>query len=118
MLSLYVICFVIGMVIGLKHLRLGFTALFVFTNNEPLSSWICIICGPISTLPAVITSLFNKKFAGYWLVSGAILSFAVISLDRENMLPMMIRISAPMFLIGVAFFGIASANKSESVTHN
>lgn len=115
MSSLFVICFTIGIVIGLKHLRLGLMAIFVFKNNEPLSSWIFIICGPISTLPAVITSLFNKEFAGYWLVSGGFLSFAAMLFERETM---MIRISAPMILIGVAFIGIALAHKSESATHN
>jgi hypothetical protein len=113
--------FIIGIAVGLIHHRLGMTSIFVFNNNEPLSSWICIISGPMSTLPAVVTALFNKKFAGYWLVLGGIMSFAAfatISPGMEYMLQMLIRIFIPMILIGVAFIGIASANKNESATHN
>jgi hypothetical protein len=112
------VIFIIAFVVGLYHLRLGLTAIFVFKNNEPLSSWICIISGPLSTLPATITAIFNKKLAGFWLVLGGILSFATILPDREHMLSILVVFAVPMILIGLTFIGIASANKNEQATHN
>lgn len=112
------IIFIIAFAVGLFHLRLGLTAIFVFKNNEPLSSWICIISGPVSTLPATITAIFNKKLAGLWLVLGGILSFAAILPNREYMLSALVTIAVPMVLIGLAFIGIAAANKKEQATHN
>ena len=112
------ILFVIAFAVKLFHLRLGLTSIFVFKNNEPLSSWIFIISGPVSTLPATITAIFNKKLAGFWLVSGGILSFAAILPDREYMLSALVAIAAPMILIGLAFIGIAAANKKEQATQN
>jgi hypothetical protein len=112
------IIFIIAFAVGLFHLRLGLTAIFVFKNNEPLSSWICIISGPVSTLPATITAIFNKKLAGFWLVLGGILSFAAILPDREHMLTALVIFAVPMILIGVAFIVIAAANKNERATHN
>ncbi len=47
---------------------------FVFRNDEPLSAWIFVLAGPLSTLPAVITAFFLPKIGGIWLMCGAVIS--------------------------------------------
>src|SRR5258708_28105946 len=48
--------------------------MFVFRNGEPLSSWLTVICGPLSTLPAVIWSIPRPKTGAYWLIAGGIIA--------------------------------------------
>lgn len=103
--------------VGLFHLSLGLMGAFVLKNNEPLSSLI-LLSGLLSTLPAVVVSLFYKKFAGCWLVLVGILMIAAILPDRERLIPLLEKFAIPMILIGAAFIGIAAANKNEQTTHN
>jgi hypothetical protein len=99
--------FLAAIVLGWYHLRQALRAIFVFKNDEPLASWVCIISGPLSTLPA-IASIFNKKVGGYWLISGgAISALSFISATRwlESSFFLLI-VVAPMVLLGLAFLGL------------
>lgn len=76
-----------------------------------MTSWIVILCGPASTLLAVVLSLFWRRVGAYWLVVGSLVSFAAFLLGEhgtiENIFPFLRIMAAPMLLIGVAMLVLA-----------
>jgi len=90
--------------LGVWHLNLALQAIFVFRTGEPLTSWIAILVGPASTLPAALLALVSNRSGGYWLIGGAVLSFVVLAIGErhltENLFPFLVRISMPMILAG------------------
>jgi hypothetical protein len=74
----------IGILVASSHLWLGLKAIFVFRNNEPLSTWIFVLLGPLSTLPAVVVGFFWPKIGGTWLIIGSILSFFLGQLEYNS----------------------------------
>lgn len=107
--------FLVAFVIGWYHLRMGMKAIFVFRNNEPLASWVSIIAGPLSTLPAVSLALFKRKLAGYWLIVGGFISFVAILLVQpdSDILTLSARVALmillPMLGLGAAFMLLKKA---------
>ena len=95
-------------IIGFWHLRLGMKALFVLRQDEPITSWITLCCGPLSTLPAVIFALYRKKLGGVWLILGGILSLITLFIEEnyqlENIAQYFLKITIPMFSIGVFLY--------------
>jgi len=93
-----------AIVLGVWHLNLALDAIFVFRSGEPLTSWIAILAGPASTLPAAVLALLSNRGGGYWLIGGAVLSFVVFAIGErgitENLFPFLLRISVPMILAG------------------
>ena len=65
----------VGILLGLWHAKIALRGIFVFRENEPLAVWIGVLCGPLSTLPAAMVSLFSRKVGAYWLIAGACISF-------------------------------------------
>ena len=113
--------FLVAAGVGIFHLKQGLLAIFVFKNNEPISSWILILSGPVSTLPATITGIFNRKVGGWWLIAGSVISlslFFIITEDKTNLTFFLINV-LPMLLIGICFLKLRS-EKSENNTaaHN
>lgn len=101
---LFLITVFVAIALGVWHLNLALQAIFVFRSGEPLFSWIAVLVGPASTLPAAVLAFFVKRAGGYWLVGSGILSFLVFAIGEhnvtENLLPFFLRISLPMILIG------------------
>lgn len=92
-----------AIVLGVWHLDLALHAIFVFRSSEPLTSWIAILAGPASTLPAAVLALLSNR-GGYWRIGGAVLSFVVFAIGErgitENLFPFLLRISVPMLFAG------------------
>jgi hypothetical protein len=74
-----ILLFALAFGIGVFHFFQGFMSIFVFKENEPLLSWVRMLSGPISTLPATITAIFDRRLGGYWLISGGELSGLLFS---------------------------------------
>lgn len=94
----------VGIIIGFFHLKQGLKAMFVFRTNEPISMWISIIAGPLSTLPAVLLSFFLPKIGGVWLICGSILSavaFLITTHTFRDISWYLLGYSFPMFIFGV-----------------
>src|SRR4029453_7786577 len=101
---LFLVAVLAGIALGVWHLNLALQAIFVFRADEPIFSWIAILTGPASTLPAALVAFFAKRIGGYWLVGGGLLSFLVFAIGEhgttENLFPFLSRISLPMMSIG------------------
>jgi hypothetical protein len=108
--------FVAGLTIGWYHLRLALKSIFVFKNNEPLASWLCMISGPLSTLPATVLSIFKRKIGGYWLIIGGTVSFITFLILRPtDPVAFGEKISLPMIVLGVLFLLLRTGEqKSET----
>jgi hypothetical protein len=100
-----------ALALGVWHLGLGIRAMFVFRSGEPITSWIVILCGPLSTLPAVIVSCFRRRTAGYWLILGAVISFVALIISEsgltENSLPFLWMMAGPMAALGISLLLLA-----------
>jgi len=101
---------VIGAGIGLLQMKKGLRAIFVFGNNEPISSWVFIISGYVSTLPATVTAFFNMRIGGWWLIIGGLTSsilYLVIFKDVPNLKYLFTNI-LPMFVLGGCFLKLSA----------
>lgn len=111
--------FILGLIIGIMHLKVATKALFVFTEAEPVSTWVLILFGPGSTFPAVLVSFFWPRIGGMWLIGGSIISIVAASVglaDKglEGLPGYFMKYSAPMLLLGiVAFIGGALGKEGE-----
>jgi len=102
---------VLGLVVGVWHLWLAGQAIFVFSSGEPWSSWVAMLLGPVSTLPAVATSLFRRRAAGYWLITAGLISFGAFLVGEdgvtENLLSFLWMLTGPMLVIGIVMILLA-----------
>jgi hypothetical protein len=93
-----------AIVLGAWQLNLASQAIFVVGSGEPLTSWIAILVGPVSTLPGAVLALLSIRAGGYWLIGGAVLSIVAFQLGErsmvENLFPFLVRITVPMILAG------------------
>ena len=64
----------IGVIVGLQHLKMGGRAWFVARNDEPAALWLFIWTGPLCTFPASITAFFNQRIGGWWLAHLCLMS--------------------------------------------
>lgn len=109
--------FIISFAIGLFHFFQGFMSIFVFKGNEPLLLWVCMLSGPISTLPATIAAIFNRKIGGYWLISGGVTSetsFVWWTKISESWVYILI-VTMPMILLGIAFMRVTTIKISKQL---
>lgn len=102
---------IIGFVIGLWHLYLAQKAIFLFKEGEHWTSWAYMLCGPLSTLPAMVISLFKRKFAGIWLILGSIVSTFIFIVGEkgatEYLFSMAVMFALPMLILGIIMFAFA-----------
>lgn len=95
----------LGIVIGISHLRFGLLSIFTFRENEHWLYWLVIILGPLLTLPAILIGLRRPRTAAWCLFCGATLSlfFMWISegLHGEHVFRFAIKISAPMYILAI-----------------
>lgn len=93
-----------GVALGVWHLRLATQAVVVFAASEPLSSWVSILGGPASTLPAVLLAVFWRRGGGAWLVTGSAVSCLALLVTEggatEALFPFLWMIGLPMLLVG------------------
>ena len=111
--------FVLAIAIGLYHLRTGIGLIVILKGFRPFPFWVFVISGPLSTLPAVLTALLNKRLGSYWLLAGGFLSlgFTILWTKQLNISPFLIRINLPMLTLGLAFLGMTRINKENSNTN-
>jgi hypothetical protein len=121
-----ILLFSLAFGISIFHLFQGVMSIFVFKENEPLMSWICMLSGPMSTLPATITALLNRKIGGYWLISGGTIS-GISFIWRVGMIEswfFTLIVTVPMIFLGAAFLKVPrtkrAPNSSEwsAIPHN
>lgn len=102
----------IGIIVGIWHGFIGLRGLWVFREHEPLSSWIVILTGPLSMLPATLLAVFRRPWGASWLIGGGLLSLGGVVLTEVNngetamevtsaALSYSRAIALPMFLVGV-----------------
>ena len=119
LVAVYAIAFIVGCI----HFDIGLRAIFVFRNNEPLTSWIALIAGPFSTLPATFLALFKRRFGGYWLIAGGLITLAMlfvskdISFDDVSLLEVAIRVALICLLpigLGLSFVYLSKEQKQKT----
>src|ERR1043165_6084887 len=67
-----------GLVLGAWHNLMAVRSLWVFSAGEPLASWIIVLAGPFSTLPALLIAVVSRSWGGRWLLGGGLLSLCFV----------------------------------------
>lgn len=103
-------------VLGVWHFNLALQAIFVFRTGEPVASWIAVLAGPASTLPAALFALLSRRGGGSWLAIGAVVSFCAFAVDErgmtENTLQFLLRITVPMVVASVVVLCVPRIEKA------
>lgn len=104
---------VVGVAIGLWHAYGAAMGFFTASDQEAHSPlfWVAILCGPGSSLLAVLVGLVKPKPAGIWLISGGILSALAATLANpeplETLLASVFLFAGPMAALGYGFLVLA-----------
>ena len=109
--------FAAGAVLGIWHLGMGGRALFVFRSDEPFSSWVWVLSGPLSTLPAVALAIFSRRWSATWLITAGVISLGTLVVGRggtahtpgefwELLLSYGIMVVVPMIGLGLGLFWV------------
>ena len=94
-LAAQVLLVLIGLAMGVWHFRLAWVSMFVFRNDEPMSSWVWVYSGLMSTLPLMVLSIWRPRWAAVGLLLGsAVAASALVAGDWPQW-----REHAPGFLI-------------------
>ena len=122
LLLLKSILLVIGVWVGWNQLWIATKAIFVFRNDEPALSWVFVLSGPLSVLPASFLAVFEPKYGVPWLVLGSLISSIAIAVAiyiEEGMLSSAIypiaHYSLPMFALGIFALFIWKLGKNRVV---
>lgn len=109
---------IIGFVLAIWHADLAIQAIMVFRSGEGLMSWATILLGPVTTVIAAIVAVFSRKVGAYLFIVGSIGSFAFFSVGErsvsENTMPFLVKVSIPMFLVGIGILFSSPASRSQS----
>jgi hypothetical protein len=93
-----------AMVIGLYHVTIAGRALFVFREDEPVSSWVTIVAGPLLTLPFGVLAIRWPRTGGLGLIIGGTLSvvscFVLEGRINSNVVGLLLWIAMPMWVLG------------------
>ena len=97
----------IALIVGIWHGYIASQALFVFREDEPITSWLAILLGPATTLFASILAIVMRKTGGIWLIGSGAAAFLAFIVGEgkitEHVTPFLFQISAPMIALGAAF---------------
>lgn len=119
-LAPFVLVGLIGILLGLWHAELAMQAVFVFRQEEPLTSWLSIALGPATTLIASVIAIFFRKTGGIWLVASGAASFVVFVIGEDGLSEhvggFLLRISLPMIAVGAGFLLASRFTKRLSTT--
>jgi hypothetical protein len=97
----------LGIVISLWHLYLGSMSIFLFRNNEPWTSWLVMISGPLLTLPMFLIGFKRPRISSWGLFCGASLSLFLMTISKDvsgDSVPVLnyaLMVSVPMYLLAI-----------------
>jgi hypothetical protein len=95
----------VGSVVGVLHIWMAITSIVVFRQDEPISSWITILAGPCSTLPAAWAGGFRRRVGAIWLIGGSVVSFLFfLPGGGRYLIPFLLTVVVPMVCLGLGFF--------------
>lgn len=116
----FVLVALIGILLGLWHAQLAMQAVFVFKQDEPLTSWLSIALGPASTLIASVIAIFFKRTGGIWLIASGLVSSVVFVIGEhglsEHVGGFLLQIALPMIAVGAGFLLASRFAKRPSTT--
>ncbi len=110
----------VGVLVGLWHMRLAAVAIFVFREHEPLSSWIGVATGLLATLPLVLLSIASPRWAGWGLIVAALASVAALAESlawndlSDYLHSMATTATGPTLVLGSVFLWVASRQKHDA----
>jgi hypothetical protein len=112
---------VAGIALAVWHASVAMEAIFVFRNNEPITSWLALALGPALTLAGCVLAVFRRLAGGLTVVAGGVLSAVAFLIGEggitEYVTPYLLKFTVPMLVIGVGLIGLARWPVAESTDH-
>lgn len=110
-----------GIALAVWHSSIAMEAIFVFENNEPITSWLAVALGPLLTLIGCVVAIFRRLAGGLTVVAGDVLSAAAFLIGEggitEYVTPYLLKFTVPMLAVGVVLMVLARWPVSESTSH-
>lgn len=93
----------LGALIGGWHFYFGTISIFVFHENEPFSSWLIVVSGPILTLPAYLVGIIKPRISCWCFLLGSTLSLFLMCLSEgfhgSYLVRFFVYINLPMYTL-------------------
>jgi hypothetical protein len=110
--SAFITICVIAVLLGVWHLQLAMQAVFVFREEEPITSWLAIALGPAVTLILGLLAMFLRKIGGLALITCGVASLVVFAVSDgpslEHVAAFLFQVSLPMVGTGIAFLVLSN----------
>ena len=102
---------VAGLLLAAWHLAIARQALFVFREDEPVTSWLALLLGPALTVLGCLLAFFRPIAAGVVVVMGGLVSAAAFIIGdgglTEHTTAYVLQFTAPMLAVGIALVLLA-----------
>jgi hypothetical protein len=93
-----------GIAVAAWQTSVAMEAIFVFRNNEPVTSWLAVGLGPLLTLLGCILALFHRLAGGITVIAGGLLSAIAFLIGEggvtEYLPPYLLKFTAPILIVG------------------
>ena len=96
---------ILGLIVAIWHTTVAMQALFVFRENEPLSSWLALVSAPALTAVGCIVAIFHRLAGGLVVMSGGLIAAVAFLIGEggltEHVAPYLLTFTAPVVVIAV-----------------
>jgi hypothetical protein len=110
---------IVGLVIATWHVTVAVKALFVFRENEPLTSWLALFLGPGLTVLGCLLAFVRPFAGGATVLAGGLLGAAAFLIGEggrtEYIRSYFLQFTAPMLAIGIALIALSVLRTHQDV---
>jgi len=97
---------IVGLVVAGWHTTVAMQAMFVFRENEPLTSWLALVPAPLLTVIGCIVAVFQRLAGGITVIAGGLIAAVAFLVGEggitEHVAPYLLTFTTPVVAIGVA----------------
>jgi len=110
-----------GITVAVWHATIAMTAIFLFRNNEPFTSWLAVGLGPLLTVIGCAIALFHRLTGGAVVLAGGLLSAVAFLIGErgvtESLAPYLLKFTAPVLVVGAVLLLLSQRSASEDKRH-
>lgn len=105
-----------GLVVAGWHITMVMQAMFVFRENEPLTSWLAIVPVPLLTGIGCLVALVHSRASGAIVAAGALIAAAAFLVGgiTEHVTPYLLTFTAPAVIVGAVLFLLRQRARTEA----
>ena len=110
-----------GMAVATWQTTVAMEAIFVFRNDEPITSWLALCLGPLLTVVGCVVAYFHRLAGGITVLAGGLLSAAAFVVGEagvnEYLMPYLLQFTLPVIVVAIVLLVLAKRPTGQSRTH-